>query len=207
MKNRINFKILILTVVVCLLPMLAGVYFYNDLPDKLPGHFNFKNEVDRYDPKPVVLFVYPSVVAVIHIVMCLFIDLSKKDDRKEIKLVYVLKWFMPLLSCCLVAISISSGFNIDVNVGKIVLVVLSILFILVGNYTPKMTYEDGKRTINIMPKNEEDFKKLVRIMGFAFVIGGIMTLIASFFDPIIALGILFGDCLVIAVYSCYYTFK
>ena len=207
MKKKINLKSLLITTFICLLPIFLGMLMYHDLPDKLPGHFNFKNEVDRYDPKWLVLFVYPLVMVVLNFVCSLAMDLSRDPEKKENKFNKVVRWFVPVLTCALFIMSVGTALNFKYNVGSIVIAIIAIFFILMGNYTPKMSYEDAKRTMNIVPKTEEAYKKLARTMGYSFVIGGIAVFITAFIDPLVALGILFGTCLVVAYYSIYYTVK
>ena len=42
MKN-INWKIVIITSLVCLLPIVLGIIFYQQLPEQMPVHFNINN--------------------------------------------------------------------------------------------------------------------------------------------------------------------
>ena len=82
-KKKFNWSMIILTTVVTLFPILIGMYLYNELPENLPGHFNFKNEIDRYDPKWVVVFIYPSVMALLHFVLCVGTSFQMRKFEKE----------------------------------------------------------------------------------------------------------------------------
>lgn len=206
-KKKIMWSTLILTVIFTLLPMIYGSVLYNDLPEKMPGHFNFKNEIDRYDPKWVIIFVVPLVMALLELICSLIFDLTNKSDKKEPKLMTICRWIIPILTNAIVIISIFVALNYTIDVGKIIMILISIIFIVLGNYTPKLPYEDAKRTGKLVPKSEDVYKIMMIRCGYAFVIGGVFTLITTFFDPVIAIGILLGDCLVIAIYSIYYTFK
>ena len=64
-----------------------------------------------------------------------------------------------------------------VYVGKSVCLILGILITIIGNYIPKMSYEMGKTTFHPMPKNEKSFRKMSKIMGYSFIIMGIVLLI------------------------------
>ena len=41
--KKINFDILLLTSVMCLIPILFGLYFYQELPDIVAVHFDINN--------------------------------------------------------------------------------------------------------------------------------------------------------------------
>ena len=206
-KKKIVWSTLVLTIIITLIPMVYGTFFYSDLPEKLPGHFNFKNEVDRYDPKWVIIYVLPLVMALLQLTCMLIADLTKDPEVKEAKVIRLVKWVIPIISNVIVILSIMTALNYSVDVGKAITIFLSLVFIVLGNYTPKLPYEDAKRTGKIVPKSEDVYKKMMIRCGYAFVIGGVFSLITSFFDPVMTIGIILGDCLVIAIYSIYYTFK
>ena len=44
-KNR---KTLILSVIICLLPMILGSILYNKLPEQMPVHFTTNDVIDNY---------------------------------------------------------------------------------------------------------------------------------------------------------------
>lgn len=47
---------------------------------------------------------------------------------------------------------------------------------IIGNYSPKMSYEFGKTIVHPAPKNEKSFRKMNKIMGYSFIIFGIILL-------------------------------
>ncbi len=206
-KKKFNWSMIILTTVVTLFPILIGMYLYNELPENLPGHFNFKNEIDRYDPKLVVVFIYPSAMALLHFVLCVGTSFQMRKFEKENKIFKMVRWIIPVITNVLFIVTISVGMGQTLNVGKIAMALVSAMFIFIGNYMPKMTYEEAKKTINILPKREELYKEFSLKTGYAFVIGGLLALIVSFIDPLVGLGIILGDSVVVAFYSTIYSMK
>ena len=97
-KKKIVWSTLVLTIIITLIPMVYGTFFYSDLPEKLPGHFNFKNEVDRYDPKWVIIYVLPLVMALLQLTCMLIADLTKDPEVKEAKVIRLVKWVIPIIS-------------------------------------------------------------------------------------------------------------
>ena len=48
---------------------------------------------------------------------------------------------------------------------------------VIGNYTPKMSYEVGEKMFHPTPKSEQSFRKMTRITGYSFIGIGIVFLI------------------------------
>ena len=46
-----NLKILIITSIIILLPMVAGLILWNQLPEQIPVHWNANGEVDGWSSK------------------------------------------------------------------------------------------------------------------------------------------------------------
>ncbi len=46
-----NKRTLILSVIICLLPMVLGIAFYNRLPEQMPIHFTINDVPDNYAQK------------------------------------------------------------------------------------------------------------------------------------------------------------
>ena len=53
----IKWKSLIITCIVCLLPILLGLVLWNKLPDKIPAHYDWAGNVDRWSSKGELLFL------------------------------------------------------------------------------------------------------------------------------------------------------
>ena len=54
-----NWKTLMITSLVILLPVLAGVILWNQLPEQIPSHWNAVGEVDGWSSKPFAVFGMP----------------------------------------------------------------------------------------------------------------------------------------------------
>ena len=57
-----NLKTLIVTSVVILLPILAGVILWNQLPNPMPTHWNASGEIDGWSSKPFAIFGLPLIL-------------------------------------------------------------------------------------------------------------------------------------------------
>ena len=54
-------KTLILTTLVCLLPLVAGALVYSRLPESVPTHFDFNGDPDGWSSPAVAAFALPSI--------------------------------------------------------------------------------------------------------------------------------------------------
>ena len=53
---------LILTSIITLLPILAGIILWNQLPEQIPTHWNAAGEIDGYSSKAFAVFVIPIIM-------------------------------------------------------------------------------------------------------------------------------------------------
>lgn len=183
MKN-VNWKNLTITCVVCLLPILLGMIFYQQLPDEMPVHFNINNEPDNYASKNFALFGIPAILTGLQILCCVISDSKEKKEIVKPKFITIIKWFIPILSIVVSTILIEIPLGSTVDVRKSICLVMGILFILTGNYLPKMSYEAAKGKIHPMPKDEKRYRKMTRMWGYSFVVVGIALLFSILFQPI-----------------------
>lgn len=181
--ERRNRLILILTVIICLMPIILGAVLYNKLPEQMPIHFNIKNEPDNYAPKAFALFGIPIIMAIVQAICIIFTSkkTSKIDNNQKPRIIKIMEWFIPVLTVFIYIIMIEVPLGSTVYVGKSVCLVLGILFIIIGNYTPKMSYEIGKKMIHPSPKDEKSFRRMLKIMGYSFLSLGIIFLIMIIF--------------------------
>lgn len=176
-----NLKILIITVIICLLPMLLGIVLYNDMPDYMAIHFNINNIPDNYASKNFVLFGLPLIMAFFQCFCVIFTNIYNKSNEKLPKVIKVFYWFIPLLTVVIYLLTISFSLGLKTYIGKTVCLVLGIMFIIIGNYMPKISFDTGKYLFHPRINDEKIFRKVVRIMGYSFIILGIVLLILMLF--------------------------
>lgn len=170
-------KTLILSVIVCLLPMILGLVFYNKLPEQMPIHFTIGDVPDNYAPKNFALFGIPAISAVVQAICIIFTTkVNKLKNNEKPRIVKIMEWFIPILTVLIYIIMIEVPLGSTVYVGKSILLILGILFMIIGNYFPKMSYEVGKVIFHPTPKSEKTFRKMSKIMGYSFIGIGIFLL-------------------------------
>lgn len=173
-----NKRTLILSVIICLLPMVLGIAFYNRLPEQMPIHFTINDVPDNYAPKNFALFGIPIIMAIIQAICLIFTSkVNKLKNSEKPKIVKIMEWSIPIVTVLVYIIMIEVPLGSDVYVGKSVCLILGILFTIIGNYMPKMSYETGKKLFHPTPKTEKSFRRMSRIMGYGFLGMGIILLI------------------------------
>ena len=175
-KNR---KTLILSVIICLLPMILGSILYNKLPEQMPIHFTTNDVIDNYAHKNFVLFGLPLIMAIVQAICLIAINtkLNKLKNEEKPKILKIMEWFIPVVSVLFYVIMVEVLLGSTVYVGKSICLILGILLMIIGNYIPKMSYEMSKTTFHPMPKSEKSFRKMSKIMGYSFIVMGIVLLI------------------------------
>lgn len=169
---------LILSVVICLLPMVLGLAFYSKLPEQMPIHFTVNDVPDNYAPKNFALFGIPLIMAIVQAICLVVAEKSSRlTNNEKPRIIKIMEWFIPVMTVLVYIIMIEVPLGSDVYVGKSICLILGILFIVIGNYLPKMSYEVGKTVYHPVPKSEKAFRKMSRIMGYSIIAIGIILLV------------------------------
>lgn len=180
--KKINLRILIITTLVCLLPIFCGLYYYDALPEQIAIHFNFEGKPDGYASKAFFVIGLPICMAVLQIIVCLTSDLCDNEKEANKKTVSVLKWLIPILTFILFATTINYAINGNFDVSKVALILVGLVFIVTGNYVPKTK---GSYVIHVpRTQNEKLNKKVAKIIGYIFIVLGILFVAAAFFEGI-----------------------
>lgn len=173
-----KWKILIITSIVCLLPVLLGLAMWNSLPETLAIHFDFYGNPDNFASKGFVVFGLPVLMVLLQAFCCFVNDLNayKFGERKKFEM--ATKWIIPAISIILqiATLGYSVGWNVDIR--KVAAVVVGGEFIVIGNYLPKF---DRIKNYNL---DSEKARKINRFVGYEMVILGVLFLISTFLPPI-----------------------
>lgn len=190
--KKINWKIILTTCFVCLFPILIGIIFYQQLPEKMAVHFTITNEPDSFASKNFALFGIPILLTLLQLFCCVISDLKGKDQEndKNPRLITIVKWIIPILSIVTSTMMIQISLGNLVDIRKNICLVLGIMFIFMGNYFPKISYEQARGKMYPFPKNENTYRKITMIFGYSFVISGIALLFSILFAPIYSVVIL-----------------
>lgn len=190
--TKINMKSLIITSIVCLLPIICGLMFYNELPECIAIHWGIDNNPNGYFSKPAFVFGMPIIMLALQIFCCIVSDLSDKNPEANKKAIKVYKWIIPILTVFLyiVTIAIALGNNLDIR--KIVMILLGILFIISGNYMPKVRsdYYMNSKIFWVKNRDEKLVNRAIKISAYGLIIYGILFILSILFKPVVSVVVL-----------------
>ena len=178
-KNR---KVLVITSIVLLLPVLAGVILWNQLPEQMPTHWNAAGEIDGWSSKPFAVFGLPLLMLVIHWVCVLGTSADPKKNNHPGKVVHLVLWIIPVLSIVLHTVTYAVALGKEVRMEVVMPIMIGLVLAIVGNYLPKckQNYTIGIKipwTLN----SEENWNRTHRFAGRLWVACGIVIILTGFF--------------------------
>ncbi|MBR3994600.1 MAG: DUF1648 domain-containing protein [Clostridia bacterium] len=198
----IKWKSLILTCSVCLAMIIPGVILWNRLPKSMAIHFDINNVADNFAHKGFVVFGMPLLMVGLQTICCFVNDINSHKHGERKKLENVTKWIIPVMTVILqtVTIGYSLGWNLDIR--RVAIVIVSGIFIVTGNYLPKLDY------IKNYDIDTEKARKINRFTGYASVVMGLLFFITIFMPPIASVVALLAmvpytlGCIIYAILIC-----
>jgi uncharacterized membrane protein len=186
-----------------------SVWAYPQLPGQVPSHWNAAGEVDGYSSKLFAALFGPILLAGIYGIL---LGVAKIDPRKENyeKFAGAHRVFVNATLTFLAAIHIAvifSGLGYDVNMDWIANIGLGLLFMILGNYLPKVkaNYFIGIRTPWTLA-NETVWVKTHRFGGKVFFIGGAMLIVSAFIPSSFRVFLLISSIVFIAIVPMVYSY-
>ena len=203
--KKIDWKILIITGLICLIPIIFGVILYDQLPEQMAVHFGVNNEPNSFAPKEFALFGIPLLMFILQVFCCISSDFMEEKKQNK-KYITIYKWIIPIIEMVVYLTMLAYGAGIELDMRMIVCITLGIVFTLVGNYMPKT--EPNKLQMNYI--RADFWKKIKRPAGYFFVIIGLAFIISAFLNSIVSLillGIIIVTAILISIYSIYLFYK
>lgn len=176
-----NLKLLIITSLIIILPMLAGIALWDQLPDRIPMHWNFKGEVDNWSGKAFAVFGTPLFMLAIQWIGVIATYSDPKRHSHSEKILYLVFWIIPIMSVLMHTLVYASALGKEVHINEIMPIFMGLLFTLIGNYLPKckQNYTIGIKipwTLN----SEENWNRTHRLAGWLWTACGIVIMLSGF---------------------------
>jgi len=176
-----NIKRMIITSIICLLPVCLSFVVYNDLPEKLVMQWNMERNPNWYAPKIVGAFGLPIFLIVLKIIINLrTYNSPKKENISKVMQIFRI-WFTPVLSIVIVPLFLLMNLGSEFPIKMTIFILIGIVLVFSGNYLPKnrQNFIEGIRnawTLN----NPENWNKTQRLASILWIIGGILFIILAF---------------------------
>ena len=176
-----NWKLLLITSIAIMLPMLAGIILWNQLPEKIPSHWNAAGEIDGWSSKPFAVFGISLILLAAQWLCVLGTGTDPKKNNHPEKILHLVLWIIPVLSALLHAVTYAVALGKEVRMEMVMPVFIGILFAIIGNYLPKckQNYTIGIKipwTLN----SEENWNKTHRFAGRLWVVCGFAIMLTGF---------------------------
>lgn len=171
----------ILSVVVCLLPIVLGIVLWNRLPAQIAIHFDAAGNPDNYAPKALAVFGLPVFFAAINAFGIFSMTKDPKAERQSKTMRKMACWLCPVLCNIIMPITLFIALGEDIPIGMIVIALVGVIITVIGNYLPKCkrNYTIGIKlpwTLN----DEDNWNHTHRFSGFVWTAVGILLVINAF---------------------------
>lgn len=173
-----NKMIIMITSLLCLLPLVFSVVIYQSLPDQIAIHWDSAGVADNDVHKAVAAFGLPVIFLAIN----LFSKMRLLNDPKEgpsraIKQLSI--WLIPAMSIVLVPVTLAIAMGADIPIVMISTLLVGLLLVVVGNYLPKsrQNYTIGIKLPWTL-SDVDNWNKTHRLAGYLWIAGGVILIIS-----------------------------
>ncbi len=166
---------------ICLLPIVFGLIYYNKLPGSMAIHLDSKGNPNGYAPKEFVIFVFPVLMLLLHVIVNISVTGTALKSKAAKSLITIAEWIIPIAVIIVQPLMIlkSAGNNVPVN--NVITTVAGLIFILSGNYFPKnrMNPNVGMKFPWLL-HDEEGWRKNHKLSGYLWIIAGSFLIFSPF---------------------------
>ena len=92
-----NLKTLIVTSILIVLPVLAGIILWDRLPEQMPTHWNAAGDIDGWTNKPFTVFGLPLILLAGQWLCVLGTLADPKKENHPTKILHLVLWIIPVL--------------------------------------------------------------------------------------------------------------
>jgi len=178
----LNIKKELPIILIIIMMFAVSIYFYPQLPEKIPTHWNFKGEIDGYSGKLSGAFLMP-VMNIIMYGLFIFIPAidPKKENYKLFESTYIyFRYLFHIFFLGMHGLIIAAALGCSVDTGRLVTLAVSLLLMLMGNVMGRLkhNYFVGIKTPWTLA-NEEVWRKTHRLGAILWTAGGLAGVIMS----------------------------
>ena len=165
---------------VILTPVIVGLVFYNQLPNRVAIHFNMEEQANGFMDRNLAIVFLPFIALVIYNLLFSSFKQITISFLKEFML-----WLIPFSAVIIQGLILTFALGGQIQVRLTVIWLVALIFLVIGNYLPK--------SIGLATKNHnQSSKSVVRKLGYLMIGISLALLISLCFNPyttIMVLGI------------------
>lgn len=181
------------------IPLIGTAIVLQFMPDQVPMHYDFEGNIDRWGSKYEEL-IFPVIILAMSLFWTLFIRYYEKKairetDEKESAGASSNAKVLGIVGVCMAAmfavehgVSLYGAYNEatsgasawSVDIGKVSVVLMGIIFIVIGNFMTKTRINStvGVR-VSWSMYNDNTWRKSNRFGAYAIMIAGVVTIIMA----------------------------
>ena len=181
MKKELK-KTLTLTTIITLLPILVGLFYWNQLPDKMATHFEMTGAPNGWSSKWFAVIGIPAILAGVNVLCTVLTETDPRRYKYPEKMMKLVYWICPVVSWICAGVTIGYELGMEfAAMPKFGSLFIGIMFVVVGNYLPKVkqNYYMGIK-LPWTYADEDNWNRTHRMAGKLWVAGGIVLLINFF---------------------------
>lgn len=201
-------KTMLLSSILTLLPIAVGLALWNRLPDTMNIHWKITGEADGTAGKAFAVFFLPLLLLAMHWLCAVITHRTNKDNDQTPKAIKLVLWITPILSNAVMGTMYATSLGQEINMNRIFFVPMGILFIVIGNFMPKVRRND---TIGVKTRwslaDDENWYATHRFAGKVWVTGGILMLSLCFLPTIWGVSVMVAAMLLLAVAPLVYSWR
>ncbi len=168
--------------IIFLLMIIGALLYYPKIPDKIPIHWNAAGQADGFGGKNSIFTIPIMFFAILILLFILpLMEVFRENMINIYKYFYAFKIVFSLFFAMLFVATLLPIIGYDINVSRVVIAMIGVLFIALGFILPKLkrNFMFGIRTGWTM-SNDRVWSQTHKIGGILFVLTGIITLALLF---------------------------
>ncbi|MFH1295050.1 MAG: DUF1648 domain-containing protein [bacterium] len=199
----------ILPILLILITLAIGFYFYPQLPDRIPSHWNVNGQIDGFMPKTFAAFFFPGLFIFVYLLLSVLplMDPHKTNIELFENSYFWFKVTLLLFLAGIHFITIYAAFGKEVDIGRFVSWGVGILFLFIGWMMPriKKNYTIGIRLPWTL-YSEVVWDKTHKLGSQLFMALAGILLLASFLPGVLTFWILMGGIILLMIILVAYSY-
>ena len=200
-------RTLIITTLLCLLPLVFSALVYKDLPEQVAIHFDVHGVADNYASKAFAAFGLPILLALMNVLLQIALTSDPKRDPSA-KIYTLSRWILAPFSLFTSSLTLLIALGHPIKVERIVPLFVSIILLLIANYLPKckQNYTIGIKLPWTLA-SQTNWRKTHRLAGWLYCIISIIFILSIILNWNVAFIFFIGLALMLVVpvvYSFFY---
>lgn len=166
---------------IVLAPFVYLAVIWNNLPEKVPVHWNYNGQIDRWGEKYTLIIIVFLFTIFLYVLMLI---IPKIDPKKRLEVMggkfYQLKFILLLFFSGLALIIVNISKNESLSNPGLINTLIGFLFIVLGNYFKVIqpNYFIGIRTPWTL-ENKEVWKSTHAFSGKLWMLGGVIIVLSG----------------------------